>query len=70
MKKMTLKYDYIAGNNPLLSYKNKCKNLHNVLIAIKVNNSINFGAFYQKNNIGLDGFINYESKYGNEVIFY
>ena len=70
MKDIILKHEYIAENNPLLSYKNNCKNLNNVLLLIKTTDNRNFGAFYQANNIDLDGIINYENENGNDIIFY
>ena len=70
MKDIILKHEYEAENNPLLSYKNNCKNLNNVLLLIKTSDNRNFGAFYQANNIDLDGIINYENENGNEIIFY
>ena len=72
MKDIILKHEYEAENNPLLSYKNNCKNLNNVLLLIKTSDNRNFGAFYQANNIDLDGVIEYENENenGNEIIFY
>ena len=66
MKDIILKHEYKAENNPLLSYKNNCKNINNVLLLIKTSDNRNFGAFYQANKINLDNIINYE----NEIIFH